>query len=82
MRLVQIALASAIICAAAPSFAQQKQGQGSANTGTSNKAEACRAEARKATYAIMRGSGTSSIVEAEARGARMRAYFLKCMGRS
>jgi hypothetical protein len=77
----QIALVLAILSAAAPSFAQQKQARGTASTGSS-KAEACRAEARKATHAIMRGSGSPSIVEAEARGARMRAYFLKCMGRN
>jgi hypothetical protein len=81
MSIVLIALGLAIVTAATPSFAQQTQGRRTDGTAP-KKAEACHAEARKATHAIMRGSGSLSIVEAEARGARMQAYFLKCMGRS
>jgi len=81
MRAMQIASVLAILAAAAPSVAQQRLGRATGST-ESKKAEACRAEARRASFAIMRGSGSPSIVEAEARGARMRTYFLKCMGRS
>jgi hypothetical protein len=61
---VQSALSLAIVLVAAPSFAQQ--GQGKAEGAKSNKAEACRAAARQADYAIRRGSGSSSIASAQA----------------
>ena len=84
MKVVRIALCLAIVLAgAAPSHAEQRQGKEGKQGAVPNKTEACRAEARRATYAFGRGSGSSpSIVEAQARQARMRAYFLKCMGRS
>jgi hypothetical protein len=74
-------LALAIVAAAALSVAQQRPEKGPEGNG-SKKAEACRAEARRASYAITRGSGSSSIVDAQARQELMRAHFMKCMGRS
>jgi hypothetical protein len=81
MRVVQFAVGLAIVLGAAPSFAQQRQENGAEGT-QSKKAEACRAKARQAGHALMRGSGTSNIVEAQEGQARMRAFFLRCMARS
>jgi hypothetical protein len=81
MKVVRIALGLAIVLVAAPIFAQQPQGNGAEGT-QSKKAEACRAQARQAGHAMMRGSGTSNVVEAQKGQARMRAFFLKCMART